>query len=94
MSLDHFSDRQAVVAAIEEYDRLGREAFHKKYGFGPATKYMLRYDGKFYDSKAILGVAHGIQFPAEGPLLSSEFHGGKPTTTKLKDLGFDIEVIG
>ena len=93
MPLDHFSDRNAVIAAIEEFDQLGRKKFHKKYGFGPATKYQLRYEGKFYDSKAVLGVAHGIQFPQEGPLRSSDFHGGRPTTSKLKDLGFEIEVI-
>jgi 5-methylcytosine-specific restriction protein A len=93
MPLDHFSDRNAVIAAIDECDRLGGDAFLKKYGFRPATKYKLRYQGRFYDSKAIVGVAHGIQFPIEGQLLSSEFHGGRPTTSKLKDLGFEIEVI-
>ena len=48
-----------VLAAIGEYDRLGRDAFLQEHGFGEARTYFLEYDGKLYDSKAILGYAHG-----------------------------------
>jgi hypothetical protein len=50
--------RSAVLAAIEEYDRLGREDFLRRYGFGPARDYRVMFNGGEYDSKAIAGVAH------------------------------------
>jgi 5-methylcytosine-specific restriction enzyme A len=49
-----------VVRAIEEYDRLGQEQFLAEYGFGRATAYLLIYQGRSYDSKAILGVAYKL----------------------------------
>jgi hypothetical protein len=33
--------REAVLAAIAEFDDTGRAAFLKKYGFGPARSYFL-----------------------------------------------------
>jgi hypothetical protein len=45
--------RSAVLAAIEEYDRLGREDFLRGYGFGPARDYRVMFNGREYDSKAI-----------------------------------------
>jgi hypothetical protein len=47
-----------VVRAIEEYNRLGPERFFAEYGFGPARAHVLRYGGRSYDSKAILGAAY------------------------------------
>lgn len=49
-----------ILAAIEEYDRLGQEEFLRRYNFGQAAKFRVVYQGKFYDSKAIAGVAHGF----------------------------------
>ena len=93
MALRDLTDRGAVLSAIEEFDQLGRVAFLKKYGFGHARSYFLRYRGRRYDSKAIAGAAHGYQFPAEGPLRSEEFSGGEQTVEKqLKGLGFDFVV--
>jgi hypothetical protein len=49
------------------------------------------HDGKRYDSKAVAGVAHGKQFPTEGPLASSDFSGGDTTVkAKLEQLGFEV----
>lgn len=48
-----------VLAATREFGRLGREAFLKSTGFGPARAYFLQHDGKLYDSKVIVGYAHG-----------------------------------
>ena len=62
--------RDGVLTAIEEFDRLGRAAFLDKYGFGEARSYYLVHEGKQYDSKAIVGVAHGYDRPEEGPLSS------------------------
>lgn len=51
------TDRSAVEAAIDEYDRIGRVAFLHKYGFGEATTYFLITEDGRFDSKAIFGVA-------------------------------------
>lgn len=94
MSLQDLTDRSAVLKAISEYDRLGRDQFLHKYERRPAVRYMLRYEGKFYDSKAILGAAHGFQFPHKGPLTPKGphggLHGGKQTISKLRELGFTV----
>ncbi len=94
MSLGDITSRAAVLEAIAEFDRLGREAFLFKYGFGQARQYYLDYNDRRYDSKAILGVAHGYQFPAEGPLKAAEFSGGEQTVrAKLEELGFSVLVL-
>jgi len=80
----------AVKEAIEEYDRLKRPAFLKKYGFGKARSYVLKYEGRPYDSKAIAGAAHGY-LPGQKPLSSAKFSGGEATVKKtLEDLGFEV----
>jgi hypothetical protein len=80
-----------VEKAIEEFDRIGRDAFLKKYGFGPSRHYRLEKSGKRYDVKAILGAAHGYQFPERGPLTRDEFgSGARSTVPKLESLGFDV----
>lgn len=85
--------RESVISAIEEYDRLGRDAFLAQYGFRPAKNYFLVHNGKSYDSKAIVGVAYGYENPARGPLRSSDFVGGANTVQKwLERLGFSIQV--
>ena len=66
MPLSHLTSPTAVKMALAEYDRLGSDLFRRKYKFGSARTYFLRYDGKEYDSKAIAGVAHGYQFPELG----------------------------
>jgi len=91
MALSNIQSRTAILAAVEEFNRLGREAFLEKHGFGRARRYFLDHDGQLYDSKAIVGVAHGYEFPSEGPLDSSEFSGGEATVKrKLEELGFEI----
>jgi hypothetical protein len=52
--------REGVLAAMGEFDRLGRDAFLAKYGFGGARAYFLVHEGRRYDSKAIVGAAHGL----------------------------------
>ena len=48
-----------VERAIAEFDRLDRDAFLAKHGFGKARGYALIRGERRYDSKAIVGVAHG-----------------------------------
>jgi 5-methylcytosine-specific restriction protein A len=84
--------RQAVLAAIAEYDQLGQEAFLSRYGFDPARLYVLVYDSKSHDSKAIVGAAHGY-LPGETPLAARQFSGGEATVGRLlRKLGFTVQV--
>lgn len=81
----------AVHQAITEFDRLGRETFLRTYGFGTAKDYMLLVDGKEYDSKAIVAVAHKY-LPGDGrPLRHDELSGGvADAVRKLSDLNFQV----
>lgn len=92
MSFADVNDRSAVLAAVREFDELGRDAFLARYGFGKAHDYFLVVDGKRYDSKAIFGAAHGYQFPSLGPLRRVAFSGGAATVErKLESMGFTVE---
>jgi 5-methylcytosine-specific restriction enzyme B len=92
MALSELTDRDAVLAAIREYDALGQVAFLEKYGYSPARRYQLMHDGKSYDSKAIVGVAFKYQFPERGALNNSEFSGGEATVVPLlQKLNFEIQ---
>ena len=93
MSLSDITSRQPVLKAIAEFDRLGRDRFLEKYGFGPSRVYWLVHDGQQYDSKAIVGAAHGYARPDLGPLKARVFTGGEvPVKRKLEQLGFRVEV--
>lgn len=89
MALSDLTDPEAVLAAVREYEEVGRQEFLTKYGFGPAREYFLEYNGRLYDSKAIAGAAHGYQTGT--PLLASEFSGGDATVAPLLEaLGFTV----
>ena len=93
MSFSDISSRDAILDAVEEFDQIGRVAFLAKYGYGRAREYLLVYNGCLYDSKAIVGVAHGYEYPHKGPLKFDEFVGGKHTVKpKLEQLGFKVRV--
>ncbi|MFF5154751.1 HNH endonuclease [Streptomyces sp. NPDC000348] len=79
-----------VIAATEEFRRLGRDNFLRTYGFKRARSYEMVLDGLRYDSKAIVGVAHGH---ATGDFLSAgDFSGGAATVARcLHELGFVVE---
>lgn len=74
---------------MDEYDELGADAFLTKYGFAPARQYRVAEHGRQYDSKAIVGVAHGY---ATGQFwTASDFSGGQQTVVKtLQVLGFNF----
>ncbi len=74
--------REAVLAALAEHDELGQDQFLDKYGFEPARLYVLVHDGKPYDSKAIVGAAHGF-LPGHRPLTARQFSGGEATVGRL-----------
>jgi 5-methylcytosine-specific restriction protein A len=84
---------EAVRAAIRECNERGRDRFLEHYGFKRARSYYLLFEGKFDDSKAILGVAHRHQFPGRRRLKPSDFSGGKHTVKpRLESLGFEVVV--
>lgn len=92
--LSDLTSRSAVLEAIAEFDRLGRQAFLEKYGYGESQRYFLEYESRHYDSKAIIGVAYGFQFPQRGPLQNKQFSGGERTVQRrLEDLGFTVIVL-
>ncbi len=72
---------------------LGRADFLQKYGFKPARDYFVidPRTGIEADSKAIVGVAFGYQFPEQGALKPGEFSGGDATVVPLlQSLGFQV----
>jgi 5-methylcytosine-specific restriction enzyme A len=84
--------RATVVDAIAEYDRLGQDEFLVKYGFDRARSYLLIHNGRAYDSKAIVGVAHGF-LAGERALAARDFSGGEATVGRLlRGLGFTVQV--
>lgn len=89
MALQDLTDPASVLAAIDECDALGEEAFLAKYRFDPAREYFLIHQQRWYPSKAIAGAAHGYQHGR--PLRSGEFSGGAATVQPtLEQLGFEV----
>ncbi|MFD7222940.1 HNH endonuclease signature motif containing protein [Streptomyces sp. NPDC059892] len=79
-----------IIKAIEECDRLGRETFLRTHGFKRARRYLLSHNGRLYDSKAIIGVAHAYLL-GQGPLEARAFSGGADhAVALLRKLGFAI----
>lgn len=84
------TNHSAVDAAIEEFDRIGRDAFLHKYGFGESKDYFLLTENGRYDTKPLYAAAclkqHGV---ALGP---DDFNGGRHGAGKwLSDLGYTVE---
>ncbi|MDE0128112.1 MAG: AAA family ATPase [Gammaproteobacteria bacterium] len=50
--------REAVLRAIEEFDKIGRSAFLRKYGRRGSNSYWIKHKGNHYDLKATWGAAH------------------------------------
>ncbi|MFM1723921.1 hypothetical protein ABEU20_002494 [Rhodococcus sp. PAM 2766] len=82
--------RESVLDAVAEFDSLGQEEFLRRRGFKAAKNYRLVHGGRFYDSKAIVGVAHGY---ATGDFVDSTgFSGGLATVAGcLSELGFVVD---
>jgi hypothetical protein len=79
-----------VVRAIQEYDRLGPQAFFSAHGFAPTTTYDLVWDERRYPPKAILGTAY--EFATGQRLASGDFEGGKSGAVRvLGALGFTVQ---
>jgi hypothetical protein len=89
--LSRLTSKKAVLDAMAEFDRLGRDRFLEEYGYHRAKSVFVRYQGKTYDQRAIIGVAYGKQYPSEGPLDRSTFWGGRRTGIRLLTRhGFEV----
>ncbi len=82
--------RDDVVAALQDYDRLGPGPFFARHGYGPSRSYELIWNNHHYPHKAILGTAYEL---ATGQRLApGDFEGGKAGAVKiLSQLGFTIQ---
>lgn len=81
--------QQHILQAIAEYDDRGAENFLGVYGFMPSRGYTLVHEGRTYDSKAILGVAH--RYATGRAATADEFHGGASGAAAiLRKRGFDV----
>jgi hypothetical protein len=81
--------RQHILQAIAEYDARGGEEFLEVYGFGPSRSYTLVHEGRSYDAKAILGVAHRF---ATGRLATSDEldAGSRAAVAIMRKRGFEV----
>ena len=69
-----------MVRAIEEYDRLGPEAFFAAHGFAPTTTYDLHWELRRYPPKAILGTAY--EFATGNRLASGDFEAARAAPSR------------
>ncbi|WP_433315672.1 HNH endonuclease [Micromonospora chersina] len=84
--------REAVLSAVAEFDRVGRAEFLRAAGFGRAKHYFLDVEGRLYDSKAIVGFAHGVS--GDRPWRSPDLLGGEKTVAaRLRTLGFIVRFL-
>ena len=82
--------RDAVLRALQEYDRLGPEEFFSEHGFAPTTTYDLMWEDRKYPPKAILGTAY--EFATGHRLASGDFEGGRTGAVRvLGNLGFIVQ---
>jgi len=95
--LSKLRSRAAVQDALDEFARLGRDGFLSRHGFGRSRDVLVRnpVTGELCDSKAIVGVAYGIEHPSEGSLRPEDFSGGEATVARLlRAMGFEVVNVG
>jgi hypothetical protein len=91
--LSDLTSAAAVQAALDEFVRIGRDAFLVQYGFKRAREYFVidPKTGVEADSKAIVGAAFKYQPPEFKALKPEEFSGGDATVVPLlQSLGFKV----
>lgn len=90
--LSDLTDRAAVLAAINEYDALGRVPFLAKYGFHASRSYFLIHGDREYDTKPLLAAAYGVQYGVAPK--HTQFSGGDAATARqLRSLGFEVVAV-
>lgn len=93
--LTGLTDPKAVIAAMKEFRRLGRDQFIAEYskagpGFRRSSDFFLLEDGVPYDSKPLLAAAYGHQHGRDKALHSDDFSGGTPVQAAAERLGFRL----
>ncbi|QHT57596.1 hypothetical protein GXP71_16955 [Cellulomonas sp. H30R-01] len=79
--------RQHILQAIGEHDSRGRDDFLGVYGFTPDDGYALLHEGRVYEPRAIVGVAHRY---ATGRLGIADEVAVDAATAVLRKRGFDV----
>ncbi|MBO3102147.1 hypothetical protein [Cellulomonas fengjieae] len=80
-----------LLQAIEDYDSRGRDAFLDIYGFAPSPDYTLVHEGRSYDLRAVVGVAHRFATGRLAP--AEEFSDGMDGVAALvRRRGFEVSV--
>jgi hypothetical protein len=83
--------REGVLRALAEFDAIGGEQFLLVHGVRPARRYKIDFEGRRYDSQAIVGVAHAYDYPELGQLEAADFSEGQVTVLSLLErLGFRV----
>jgi hypothetical protein len=91
MSLALLTSRDAVQAAMDEFDQLGRQNFLARYGFGESSALLRAPNGNRYDAEPVLAAAVGKQHPGRGALQPGEFRADAAVVAdKLEELGFAV----
>jgi hypothetical protein len=81
-------DRDAVLEAMKESNRVGRDAFLADNGFDQPRQFYVQHQGRLYDAKAITNVAYRHRY---GSLPEPRISGGKAHSNRtLNRLGFSI----
>lgn len=89
-ALSDLTQASAVDRAVGEFRALGRESFLLKYGHRPSARYFAHIEGLHIDSKPLLSVAYGFQYPDRGPLEVRFFSGGEETRRALRRFGYEL----
>ena len=84
--------RAHLLQAIQEWDDRGADAFLGVYGFTATPGETLTHEGRTYDSKAILGVAH--RYAAGRVPAMEEFKDAAVTANLLRKRGFEVTAPG
>lgn len=89
-ALSELTQLSAIRRAVDEFRMLGREEFLTTYGQTPSVKYFAYVDETYIDSKPLLSVAYGYQYPEHGPLSPYDFSGGGETLRTLSRFGIPL----
>jgi len=80
-----------ILKALEVWHQIGREEFLSTYSANPAFRYLISYDGEYFDAKAILVGALRLMRPEVGDFEASDFDGDEKTVASpLRALGFEV----
>ena len=78
-----------VREALKLCRELGELEFLRRYAFQPARRFLLVHQGRYYQSKAIVGAAH--EFATGHALTHKQFSGGKKHAVRLLEgMGFVV----